>query len=676
MFMTNYELVYGKYKGASSGGPSPIKAAEVSDGPVREKGNGMENAAKAAKAVVGANVAAAKLAGGAISKLSKKAVDYAKSDDAAEKLNFAKEKTGAAFAGLKGKAAAFAAEHKKTDNGEAPVEAVSETTEYPDDIAEKAYIGESSRSVETDDHGYNENENHSSGVERAEDIPDIESCDERVEGIPDTESSDERVDNISDVGSSDEQVEVIDTESYDEPATVSNKPQEAIAERTAAPSPAPYTPPTPPLNAYIRKEEKKNPVIYVLIGIIAVLLLIVGVLGGMFLMKNKDSKNHENSSGLSDDTAISTEASQTASEANSDPEAATKPESATEAAITVSDAEIEAAAERVLEEFCAANPDAANIMYSLTDVNADGIPELFIQADFVADNYKEIYLFENDSFKYNGESNTVMICRAEKLIRCERYGGGAVVGIYKLENGQLNLYDELYVYAGQYNRLNEPITESEFNQLLSDYDSLDWEEPAYTPYTNNNSAVNRYGAYSGYPNIEKAPFDMVFYEGSDIKSGIVDTESTGLNMRSGPGSDYERLLEIPKGEPISILGMNNEWCYVKWSVYAAGARQDIDHYGFVSKQFVSIGDRPSSQITPVEKYGTIYSSDGSKVDGLSKSYLIDGGAESYIRHDLTHGWHIKAVNRYNDGSTDWYELYDADDGDYYGWVSQYHITFY
>jgi len=84
----------------------------------------------------------------------------------------------------------------------------------------------------------------------------------------------------------------------------------------------------------------------------------------------------------------------------------------------------------------------------------------------------------------------------------------------------------------------------------------------------------------------------------------------------------------------------------------------------------------ASKITPVEKYGTIYSPAGYKVKVYAKSYLIDGGAESYVRQDLTDGWHIKAVNSYSTDAAEWYELYDADDGDYYGWVSNHNISFY
>jgi hypothetical protein len=121
MFMTNYELIYGESKSNSI--DSPPKHIDQPT-PTKEKGKAAENAAKAAKAVIGAHVAAAKFAGGAVSKLSKKAVEYAKSDDAAEKAAFAKEKAGAAFAGLKGKAAALAAQRKKADSSDAPADDV------------------------------------------------------------------------------------------------------------------------------------------------------------------------------------------------------------------------------------------------------------------------------------------------------------------------------------------------------------------------------------------------------------------------------------------------------------------------------------------------------------------------------------------------------------------------
>ncbi len=107
MFMTDCDLVYGRNTSTQSNNTTVIAPKTDSESSA-EKGKGMETTAKAAKAFLGAHVAAAKFAGGAVSKLSKKAVDYAKSNDAAEKMNFVKDKAGAAFAGIKGKAAALA----------------------------------------------------------------------------------------------------------------------------------------------------------------------------------------------------------------------------------------------------------------------------------------------------------------------------------------------------------------------------------------------------------------------------------------------------------------------------------------------------------------------------------------------------------------------------------------
>lgn len=124
MFMTDCDLVYGRNMSTQSNNTAVIVPKADSESS-EEKGTGMETAAKAAKAFVGAHVAAAKFAGGAVSKLSKKAADYAKSDDAAEKMDFVKNKAGSAFSGLKDKAAAFAAEHKKSSD-----EKISAANEY------------------------------------------------------------------------------------------------------------------------------------------------------------------------------------------------------------------------------------------------------------------------------------------------------------------------------------------------------------------------------------------------------------------------------------------------------------------------------------------------------------------------------------------------------------------
>lgn len=80
-------------------------------------------------------------------------------------------------------------------------------------------------------------------------------------------------------------------------------------------------------------------------------------------------------------------------------------------------------------------------------------------------------------------------------------------------------------------------------------------------------------------------------------------------------------------------------------------------------------------VTPCNKYGTIKA--GSvKIDGFTTAYVVNGAAASYERHDLTDGWHITAVNSCYSRGVQWYELYDSDDGDYYGWVDANFINFY
>jgi len=95
--------------------------------------------------------------------------------------------------------------------------------------------------------------------------------------------------------------------------------------------------------------------------------------------------------------------------------------------------------------------------------------------------------------------------------------------------------------------------------------------------------------YSGYANIENAPSDMVFVDNSNITNvpkGEDMTDTTGLNLRKGPGTNYDVILEMHKGETVYIYGSNSEWCYVGFSS-GAGAFSHTD-YGYASKEYLSI----------------------------------------------------------------------------------------
>jgi len=66
---------------------------------------------------------------------------------------------------------------------------------------------------------------------------------------------------------------------------------------------------------------------------------------------------------------------------------------------------------------------------------------------------------------------------------------------------------------------------------------------------------------------------------------------------------------------------------------------------------------------------------GGSVNGLTTSYVCNGGSYA-VKHHVQNTWHITAKNVcYSYGIT-WYECWDTDDGDYYGWIDSTYIDFY
>ena len=81
-------------------------------------------------------------------------------------------------------------------------------------------------------------------------------------------------------------------------------------------------------------------------------------------------------------------------------------------------------------------------------------------------------------------------------------------------------------------------------------------------------------------------------------------------------------------------------------------------------------------VESVERKGQIAIYDGSTVAGYSNSYVCEGGACTKVRESLGDQWHVTAKNKCYNYNVEWYELWDTDDGDYYGWVDANYIKFY
>ena len=67
---------------------------------------------------------------------------------------------------------------------------------------------------------------------------------------------------------------------------------------------------------------------------------------------------------------------------------------------------------------------------------------------------------------------------------------------------------------------------------------------------------------------------------------------------------------------------------------------------------------------------------GGTVSGFTTDYVVNGGAVGKVRNSLGDTWHATAKNACDNYGVTWYELWDSDDGDYYGWVDSNYIDFY
>lgn len=67
---------------------------------------------------------------------------------------------------------------------------------------------------------------------------------------------------------------------------------------------------------------------------------------------------------------------------------------------------------------------------------------------------------------------------------------------------------------------------------------------------------------------------------------------------------------------------------------------------------------------------------GGTVAGFTTDYVVNGGIVGKVRNSLGDTWHVTAKNACDNYGVTWYELWDSDDGDYYGWVDSSYIDFY
>ena len=102
-------------------------------------------------------------------------------------------------------------------------------------------------------------------------------------------------------------------------------------------------------------------------------------------------------------------------------------------------------------------------------------------------------------------------------------------------------------------------------------------------------------------------------------------------------------------------------------VYECYDADDGDYYGWIQGKYLLITEEKSFK-------GKAKGSADKPVYGYKTSYILEGGPEEK-QWPVEGDWNVKGTRtaEWPDGTL-WYECYDADDGDYYGWINKSDLT--
>lgn len=310
-------------------------------------------------------------------------------------------------------------------------------------------------------------------------------------------------------------------------------------------------------------ESSKPKAVPILNAVIALLLVIVGVLGGMFFMKNKDDKSDNSKS---DNTQSTTDSS-------------------TSANLEVKSSDIEKAANSVLLEMDEEGIDisGAYIIGEPRRACSYNIPDSFDVETFLSriTNYFEL----EDSyvwFVFIKDGNVVSAAIGES------WDSTAFGSNQTLHELFYNAKDELQKYVDNTTTIAETTiagttTVAETTVVETQSAAISPSDPyAEIKQEILDSVDNEH--YSGKnSHIENAPADMRFYNMSERYNMNVSSPT----IYTGPGTDYSKIDVY--SDFFWVYGENSDWYYVEWGE-GNGA---FSHccYGYMSKSSNNSGSK-------------------------------------------------------------------------------------
>lgn len=608
---------------------------------------------------------------------------YDAKPDAAEKAAFAKEKARAAFEGLKDKAATFAAEQKKSSDEKITVADEIDTEEIDD--------------ISSDEIVYQNDENYSY---------------ETTDPIADDDTSYEHESDENNTPAPEQSSIICKKESQG---------REIAADDTNI-QPAPMSSSSVyNTETYSYNENKKSPITYILIGVIAVLLVVLGVLFGMLVMKNKSENNNSGtdvvnskSTEVTSDTEEMTTSTPTTVSVESTMQATTSNTTPTESYVqeNVSKDEVNQIYINIINEADFLIPHRGFII----DLNNDGVDELIVP-DTDTMSYI-IYYYKNEAlasqrfgsfmsldnfqlYKVSGDNGTSYIYYRDNYAYKSKQGYFSLNDMTQLNifidypenNGSFEAdwtidYNETESYA----KGNEPVDtfyaqpadcHKRLMSAFSHYGFSISENTSYTEITGlyKDELINKLSNY----NTVKKPTISAYIEGKSnypIGDGIefilhtsgdysyyhyegYETGGGEYDNKCASGDISESEIRITAGSSI---------IYVKAVITPYNANGVAGET--ITVDYTVAQSQPSVKVYSCDALGQINAPSGGPINGYATSYIVDRGAVAYTRTDLMDNWHVTAVRYCVVNGITWYELYDTDDGDYYGWLDGDHIDFY
>ncbi len=148
-----------------------------------------------------------------------------------------------------------------------------------------------------------------------------------------------------------------------------------------------------------------------------------------------------------------------------------------------------------------------------------------------------------------------------------------------------------------------------------------------------------YGGVEGY-----VCSDYVSLSGGGSDAGIVNTSGANLNLRAGPGSEYEKLAAIPAGTALTLTGGEGGWYKTSYG----GVE------GYVSGDYILVTDGDTSYDGTLGQQLTAYAQQFlgcPYVYGASGSKSFDcSGFTSYIFQHFGYTLNRTAAGQYSNGT--------------------------